>query len=54
MAGISTDELRPGRALMNAGSMTSLREGALPQEVERDFESQRIRLAGDPPRIQRD
>jgi basic amino acid/polyamine antiporter, APA family len=38
MAGISTDEFRPGRALMNADSMTSLRGGELPQVVERDFE----------------
>jgi hypothetical protein len=54
MAGISTDEFRPGRALMNADSITYLREGALPQLVDRDFESQQIRLGGDAPRIQQD
>jgi hypothetical protein len=54
MAGISTDEFRPGLALMNAASMIALREGELPQAVERDFVSQQIQLAGDAPRIQRD
>lgn len=54
MAGIGTGEFRPGRELMNASSLTSLHEGELPQVVERDFESQQIRLAGDAPRIQRD